>query len=257
METLRAGVRVWLGWLVLWTATPAVADLPDTVARVKPSIVAIGTVLKTRRPPAKIIGTGFVVGNGKLVVTNAHVVPEEIDKAKHEALAIMQQGQGRKVRARRASLLASDREHDLALLEIEGDPLPALKLGDSEAVREGELYAFTGFPIGAALGLSPVTHHAIISAISPVAMPVTSTNDLDVKMIRRLKDPFEIFQLDAVAYPGNSGSPLYDPDTGAVVAVINAVYVKESKEKILVDPSGISYAMPVIYVRKLLKDVGM
>ena len=55
----------------------------------------------------------------------------------------------------------------------------------------------------------------------------------------------EIFQLDATAYPGNSGSLLYDPETGEVVGVINKVFVKESKEAFLEKPNGITYATPV------------
>ena len=62
-----------------------------------------------------------------------------------------------------------------------------------------------------------------------------------------------MFQLDAVAYPGNSGSPLYETDTCKVVGVINSVYVKESKETLLSSPSGIAYAIPVKYVKQLLK----
>ncbi len=59
--------------------TPSRADLPDTIERILPSIVGIGTVQKTRRPSAKLTGTGFVVGDGRHVITNAHVIPEEID----------------------------------------------------------------------------------------------------------------------------------------------------------------------------------
>ena len=55
----------------------------------------------------------------------------------------------------------------------------------------------------------------------------------------------EVFQLDATAYPGNSGSLLYDPETGEVVGIINKLFVKESKEVVLEKPSGITYAIPV------------
>jgi S1-C subfamily serine protease len=55
-------------------------------------------------------------------------------------------------------------------------------------------------------------------------------------------------------YPGNSGSPVFDVATGQVVAVINMVLVKGSKESALTHPSGISYAIPVRFVIDLLKD---
>ena len=73
-------------------------------------------------------------------------------------------------------------------------------------------------------------------------------------MIKQLRDPYDVFQLDATAYSGNSGSPLYDPETGEVVGVINKVFVKESKEAVLEKPSGITYAIPVRYVKELLRD---
>jgi serine protease Do len=93
-------------------------------------------------------------------------------------------------------------------------------------VREGEEYAFTGFPIGTVLGLFAVTHRGIISAISPIAIPQLTSNSLDPKVIRRLRDPYNVYQLDATAYPGNSGSPLYDPSTAQVIGVIHKVFVK-------------------------------
>mgnify|MGYP006381527409 CR=1 FL=1 len=76
------------------------------------------------------------------------------------------------------------------------------------------------------------------------------------EQIKRIRSPFEVYQLDAVAYPGNSGSPVYDVRTGRVVGVINSVLVKKTKEAALTDPSGITYAIPVRYVRALLAGSG-
>jgi S1-C subfamily serine protease len=228
------------------------ASLADTVEKIKPSIVAIGTMQATRRPPAKFQATGFVVGRGRQIITNAHALPAFLDPQTRETLAVFI-GHGNQVESRPAKKIAVDAEHDLALLEIEGAPLPALRLGESRRPREGQAIAFTGFPIGVVLGLFPVTHQGIISAISPVAIPVPAAGNLDATTIRRLKnEPFEVLQLDAIAYPGNSGSPLYEPDTGRVIGVINKVFVQESKESILEKPSGITYAVPVRYVQALL-----
>lgn len=55
------------------------------------------------------------------------------------------------------------------------------------------------------------------------------------------------------AYPGNSGSPVVNVETGEVFAVINKVYVRDSKESALSHPSGISYAIPIEHVHALLK----
>jgi S1-C subfamily serine protease len=66
-----------------------------------------------------------------------------------------------------------------------------------------------------------------------------------------------IYQLDITAYPGNSGSPLYDAQSGEVVGILNKVFVKESKETVLEKPSGISYAIPVKYLLELAKVEGL
>jgi serine protease Do len=231
-------------------------SLPDTLEKIKPAIVAVGTHQKTRRPPAVFLGTGFVIANGLYIVTNTHVVPRKVDSEKRESIAVFV-GRGELTDIREATRLAEDADHDLALLGITGPPLPALKLGDSSRVREGESYAFTGFPIGMVLGLHPVTHRAIISAISPIAIPQFSAQQLEKTVIKRLLAPYSVFQLDATAYPGNSGSPLYDPSSGEVVAILNKVFVQESKESVLQKPSGISYAIPINYLRELLKKAGV
>ena len=124
-------------------------------------------------------------------------------------------------------------------------------------MQEGELYAFTGYPIGMVLGLYPVTHRGIISAISPVVIPVFNSGKLNSKLIKRLENPYNVYQLDATAYPGNSGSPLYDIGNGEVVGVMNKVFVQETKENILSKPSGISYAIPIEHVKKLLSSKGL
>ncbi len=245
------------GLLLIGFAVPSAnASLADTIDQIKPSIVGVGTLQKIRQPPAKLMGTGFAVANGRYIITNAHVIPDELDYEKNETLVVFI-GSGRDSIIRTASLIKTDRRHDLALLKVSDFRLPAMKLGKMEQVREGELYAFTGFPIGAILGLYPVTHRGIVSAISPVAIPVSSTRQLDAAMIRRLRNTFDIIQLDATAYPGNSGSPLYDAETGVILGVINKVFIKETKEKVLEKPSGITYAIPVTHVRALLDSAGV
>ncbi|NOZ53730.1 MAG: trypsin-like peptidase domain-containing protein [Gammaproteobacteria bacterium] len=240
-----------LSVLLLFSSYAYSEGLPGTVLKVKPSIVAVGSVQKTRRPPTLFRGTGFVVGDGRLVVTNAHVLPEQLDIQNNEYLAVFTEGND-STHSRNASIVALDKHHDLALLKIEGEPLPALNIGDSDRVLEGEFYAFTGFPIGVVLGHYPVTHRGMISAITPIVLPARSPGELSVKMIRRLRSPFNVFQLDATAYPGNSGSPLYDYSSGQVIGVVNSVFVKETKEAILSKPSGITYAIPAKYIKRLL-----
>jgi serine protease Do len=253
---LRIGSRALVLALSAILVAPATAgSLPETIARVKPGVVGVGTVQQTRRPPVKLLATGFVVADGSHVVTNAHAIPDELDWGSKEFLAVLT-GE-RNGTAYPAKVVRVDKVHDLALLRFSGKPRLAFRLGSSENVREGELYAFTGFPIGMVLGMRPVTHRGIVSAITPIAIPQISPKLLNPKMIKQLRDPYDVFQLDATAYPGNSGSPLYDPETGEVVGVINKVFVKESKEAVLEKPSGITYAIPVRYVKELLRDAGL
>lgn len=226
-------------------------DFPETVQNVKRSIVSVGTVQATRRPPNRFAGTGFVVMQGNHVLTNSHVLPKELNQQHLEHLAIFLPADGGR-NPRKATLVSEDNEHDVALLKFDGPPLPALRVGDDQQVREGEHYAFTGFPIGPVLGLFPVTHEALIAAISPVVIPVNSSQQLNPALIRKLSNPHPVFQLDATAYPGNSGSPLYHPSTGEVVGIINQVYVKGSKEFALERPSGITYAIPSRFARQLI-----
>ncbi len=230
------------------------ADFPATIAAVKPAIVGVGTYLRTRSPAISFVGTGFVVGDGLSVITNAHNIPTVLDTEKKEELGIViKTGAGAAFRA--ATVAGIDRVHDLAHLRVAGAPLPALALGDSGAVAEGQAVAFTGFPLGLALGLNHASHRATVSAITPVVMPSLDSRKLEPRMIAQLqRTPFSIFQLDGTAYPGNSGSPLYDPASGAVVGIINMVFVKGLKETAITNPSGISYAIPAQFARELLQQ---
>lgn len=241
----------------IWLSALAHGDtkLPETLAKLKPSIVAVGTYLPKRNPRAVFLGTGFVVGGGTYIVTNAHVVPESLDVEHLEKMAVFYR-QGNEEKMLVATEAAMDKEHDLAVLKI-AEPLPALKLGDAGMVKEGQIYAFTGYPIGMVLGLYPVTHRGMVSAITPNVIPTISAGQINPKLLKRLEEPYTVFQLDATAYPGNSGSPVYDVDNGAVVGVIDKVFIQESKENALTNPSGISYAIPINHLSKLLKDNGL
>ncbi|MDR1708938.1 MAG: trypsin-like peptidase domain-containing protein, partial [Candidatus Accumulibacter sp.] len=171
----------------------AAAALPDLVQRAKPSIVAVGTFDRTRAPAFVVRGTGFAVATGNLVATNAHVIPESLAATGAETLAVRIPSDTGETPQREARLIDIDPAHDLAVLEIDGPPLPPLPLS-GETVREGQEAVFIGFPIGAVLGLTPVTHRAMISAITPIALPGATARQLTEKVIRRLKSgPFSIY----------------------------------------------------------------
>ena len=107
------------------------------------------------------------------------------------------------------------------------------------------------------LGLHPATHRAMIAAITPIAIPQLLAQQIDKKVLARLVSPYNIFQLDGTAYPGNSGSPLYDTQSGQVIGIVNKIFVQSSKESAIEKPSGISYAIPINYLKELMKKAGV
>jgi S1-C subfamily serine protease len=208
--------------------------LVENIKKTKPSIVGIAILTPIEAKAPQILGTGFVVGDGKHIVS----------------------GTGNRPKSHKMTLIASDPVHDLAILSIE-EVLPSLSIANDDLLDDGTSIFFTGFPIGAVLGLYPATHQGIIAAVTPDINPASNANELTVKMLKRLKKPFTIYQLDATAYPGNSGSPMLSTYTNEVVGIINKVFVSEGKEAALSHPSGISYAIPVRELRKLAKSVDL
>lgn len=270
------------------TVPPLRAALPDTVARLRRSVLPVGTFSATQNPRFGFRGSGFVVGDGTLVATNAHVIPDGADAGNPPQLAVLvREVDGERLVApaeaaaangrngldgpggpntpapggsgvagtgvRLARLVAIDRAHDLALLRLDGAPLPALTLAQSPA-REGQAIALMGFPIGGTFGFSPVTHRGIVASLTQLALPAPTAQQLDPRAIARLREGnFEVLQLDATAYPGNSGGPVFDPDSGEVLGVLNMVLVRGSRESALSQPTGISYAIPVRHLTALLQ----
>lgn len=243
-------------FFVLWGQGQA-AGLPDTLQRVKPGVVAVGTFMAVRQQQDRLSGTGFVVGRGNHAVTNSHVVPRELDSGRRETVAIYLPTKGNRVQRRTAEEVKRDIVHDLCLLRFTGPALHPLRLGSDADVREGQPHAFTGFPILNALWLYPVTHAGIVSSITPLAFAPDFGRKMDAKLLAKTIRPFTGFRLDATAYPGNSGSPVYQTGTGRVIGVINAVQTHDGKDSAIADPTGISFAIPVRYVSKLLQAAGV
>lgn len=237
--------------LIVSARSPEASQLVTLVKNVKPSVVGIGLFTPIQSKATQLRGTGFVFGNGRYVATNYHVVSEPLDPTIVQHYVVMV-GQGKKPKVIKGNVVALDPVHDVAILEV-SESLKPLSLSNDELVDEGTHIAFTGFPIGAVLGLYPATHQGIISAITPDALPSSNSDQLTINMLSRLEKPFLIYQLDATAYPGNSGSPVFNVETAKVIAIINKVFVAAGKESALSTPTGISYAIPVQHLRALAK----
>lgn len=242
-------------WLCVSLSAAQAHSIKEVVAKVKPSVVGVGLYDALGAQRHQLMGTGFVFGDGSLVATNYHVIDQQLDPTKVQ-YHIVFTGTGRKPKIAKAEIIAKDLQHDLAILKLPS-PLTPLKLASANYVDDGTEVLLTGFPIGAVLGLYPATHQGIIAATTPDVIPTAHSSQLSIDMINRLEKKFMIYQLDITAYPGNSGSPLYDAHTGKVLGVLNKVFVKESKESVLEKPSGISYAIPVKYLLELAKSKGV
>jgi S1-C subfamily serine protease len=238
-------------------AEPA-GDLRALVRRNKGAVLPVGTYSPTDSPRFGFRGSGFVVaGQGgahsRLVATNFHVLPDGAEDSAAIRMAVWV-GSGESPPWRLARVVATDRFRDLALLEVDGPSMAGLVLAADDTVQEGQAIALMGFPIGSVLGYSVVTHRGIVSSITAAALPAANARQLDPRAVSRLREGnFQLLQLDATAYPGNSGGPVFDVESGQVVGVLSSGLVKAGRESALSSPTGITYAVPVAPLRALLR----
>jgi serine protease Do len=246
---------IFLLLLLLWgPLAHAAPPLVETIKRVKPSVVGIIMVPSDPRAIAQLVGTGFAVADGKYIVTNHHVIKARAEAGGQVLFALTQNGPITERRALRVKAIAPG--VDLALLALDGAPLPPMKIrSEADLAPEGTDVAMTGFPIGAVLGFHPTSSRGIVSALTPNRSPEFSSFSLDPATIRATR--YQTYQLDVVAYPGNSGGPMYDAQSGELLGVINSTFIKSTKEKVLSDPSGITFAIPSGFVRQLLIENGL
>ena len=219
------------------------------VASVKEAVVGVGTVDPIRRPQNELLGTGFAYGDGLHILTARHVVYSRNVGAESAAVQLsIFVGDGDNAVIRKTEVVYEDSLYDVAILKIEGSPIPVLAMDDKGGLEDGIEVGFTGFPIGAAYGLYKATHRGIISATTPLAQPQRRKGHLSPEMILRLRQKRLVYQLDATSYPGNSGGPLFNAETGTVIGMISSTYVHESKDASSKAPGGITFAMPSPYL---------
>ncbi|MAE65101.1 MAG: serine protease [Phycisphaeraceae bacterium] len=259
----RSALRVMLAtlaMLIMLAGAAAAAQTPRpapvdpfvrSVARVRPSVLAIGTYHRRDRPSARYLGSGFVIADGNLVATNAHVVDGVRNNERLKALTVFLPDQPPRS-GRRAVLIEEDPQHDVALLRFAGPPLRPLDLTPAGPVRQGQAVGVVGYPIGMRLGVVPAAHKGVVAAVVAAVRPLPQGARMTPELARALKDPYDLYQLDLIVYPGNSGSPLFDASTGRVVGIINKTLATRTREHLLTHPSGISYAVPTRWLRALL-----
>jgi serine protease Do len=209
----------------------ALQSLAETVS---PSVVQVFTsgyepILRSEGEIAAVVarergtGAGVVVDPEGYVITNAHVV----DGARQIQVMLavpaderlqwnsILQPQGKVVPAQ---IIGTDLETDLAVLKIPETGLPALELGDSDELRQGQLVLAFGSP----LGLTNSVSMGVVSSVARQLQP---------------EAPMIYVQTDATVNPGNSGGPLVNTQ-GKVVGITTSIFSQSGGSE------GIGFAVP-------------
>ena len=219
---------------------------------IRPSVVAVGSYLRTDTPTVKYFGTGFVVDDGLTVVTNAHVVEALRQSQRLDQLRVFFPDT-RDVDGREAKVLMEDAYHDVALIRFGGRPAPVVRLATPVDPEQGTNVGILGYPIGTRLGLVPAVHQGVVGAVVPAVLPLPVGVKMTPELQAALKNPYNLYQLDMVAFPGNSGSPLFDGRDGSVIGIINMTLATKTREHLFDKPTGIAYAVPVRWIHDLIR----
>lgn len=206
----------------------------SAVDKAAPSVVAIGATTKVFNPfdpfaapknQNNTIGTGFVISDKGIIVTNKHVVAD----LRSQYSVISRDGKKYEIRK-----IYRDPVLDLAIVQVDGGDLKALEMGDSSKLKVGQ----TVIAIGNALG--KFTNTVTTGIVSGLGRRVVAG------------DPFsgsaesldDLIQTDAAINPGNSGGPLLN-SAGQVVGV--NVATTEGAQ-------NIGFAVPIDAVKKITDE---
>src|SRR2546423_1185009 len=166
-------------------------------------------------------GSGFIIDKEGHILTNYHVIAEarQVEVTLHNR------------KKYRATIVGTDRSHDLAIIQIKAPDLQPMVLGDSKNLQVGQkVYA-----IGNPFGLSGTLTSGIVSSIRPVQEPDGE----------RIEDAI---QTDAAINPGNSGGPLLNW-RGEVIG-INTMILSSVGQS-----AGIGFAIPINTAKAVLNDL--
>jgi len=165
-------------------------------------------------------GSGFIIDEDGLILTNAHVI-----EGADQVLVTLKDG-----REFAGAVLGTDPLTDLAVIQVEATSLPTVSFGDSERLRPGEWAIAIGNP----LGLDNTVTAGIISATG------RSSSQIRVPDKR-----VSFIQTDAAINPGNSGGPLLN-EQGEVVGVNTAI---------IGGAQGLGFAIPINTAREIAQEL--
>lgn len=160
-------------------------------------------------PEQRGTGSGFIISDDGLIMTNAHVV-EGADRI------VVRLTDKREFTGK---VLGTDKQTDIAIVKIDAKNLPVLKIGDSQKLKVGEWVAAIGSPFG----LDNTVTAGIVSALSR-----NLPTDQYVPFI----------QTDVAVNPGNSGGPLFNM-AGEVVGINSQIFSTSGGFM------GLSFAIPI------------
>lgn len=186
-------------------------DFKNLAASIRPSVVVIESVDRNGYEGGR--GTGFVVREDGVIATNFHVIGEHRDFS-------VRFPDGKTFRPQ--SILAIDRNRDLALIKIEAQGLPILQLGDSRQITPGQSILSIGNPLG--------YEHSVSRGV--------------VAAVRELEfgDGRPMVQVAIPIEPGSSGSPALNLE-GKVLAILS---IKSG--------GAMGFGVPVNELKKLLGE---
>ena len=201
-------------------------DVIAAVQKVSPAVVSVATLRVIRETmfdavPVRGMGSGIIFDSNGGILTNHHIVE---DAERVEVLT----PDGKKFQG---EVLGSDPMSDIAVVRVDGEGLPAVKLGDSDKLVVGQIAIAIGNPYGFILPGPAVT----VGVISALKRHIHAEGHMYEDLI----------QTDASINPGNSGGPLVD-SAGMVVGV-NTANIPFAQ--------GIGFAIPINSARKIAKEI--
>jgi S1-C subfamily serine protease len=210
------------------------------VDRVLPSVVNVTTdVYQPDGSSGQGVGTGFIVREDGVVVTNCHVV-----EGGSKLTVFLSDEERTEYDAR---LIGADCENDLAVLDIDAEGLPTVPLGDSDGLRLGQRVVALGYALGLEGG--PTVTTGIVSSLDrTIEAQDPNCEACEVQDTPQGPMPVRtypsVIQTDAAINPGNSGGPLVDMQ-GRVVGINSAG--NDSAE-------NIGFAIKIEFVRDTIES---